>query len=67
MKTATRARRGFEFLDEDRNAVLLKKDGDSSGIENAQEVLEEALLARASDVHVEPRKTNIASVFALTD
>ena len=47
-------RRGFEFLDEDRKAVLLKKEGGISGIENAQDVLEEALLERASDVHIEP-------------
>lgn len=57
VKTATRARRGFEFLDEDRQAVLLRKDGDQSGIENAQELLEEALLARASDVHIEPAES----------
>ncbi|MEA3188945.1 MAG: ral secretion pathway protein [Chthoniobacter sp.] len=49
-----RARSGFEFLDEDRKAVLVKNEGEVSGIENAQEVLEEALLERASDVHIEP-------------
>lgn len=53
--TATRRkRRGFEFLDEDRKAVLIKNSGAISGIESAQDVLEEALLERASDVHIEP-------------
>ena len=47
-------RKGFEFLDEDRKAVLVKTNGAISGIESAQEVLEEALLERASDVHIEP-------------
>ena len=47
-------RKGFEFLDEDRKAVLVKNTGTLSGIESAQDVLEEALLERASDVHIEP-------------
>lgn len=54
MKKITRARHGFEFLDEDRKAVLMKNHEETSGIENARDVLEEALLERASDVHIEP-------------
>ena len=49
-----RRRKGFELLDEDRKAVLVQSHGSLSGIENAQEVLEEALQERASDVHFEP-------------
>jgi type II secretory ATPase GspE/PulE/Tfp pilus assembly ATPase PilB-like protein len=33
---------------------LIKKTGDRSGLEHAHEVLEEALLERASDVHIDP-------------
>lgn len=47
-------RRGFEFLDQDRKAVLVRDAGEQSGIEAAHEVLEEALMERASDVHIEP-------------
>jgi len=47
-------RKGFEFLDADRKSVLVSSGGALSGIESAQEVLEEALLERASDVHIEP-------------
>ena len=48
-------RKGFEFLDTDRKSVLFKKDGDLvSGLEHASEMLEEALLEHASDVHIEP-------------
>ena len=53
-KTTARHRRGFEFLDEDRKAVIMKTEKEVSGIENARDVLEEALLERASDVHIEP-------------
>ena len=48
-----RQRQGFEFLDEDRKSIPINK-GALSGIESAQDVLEEALLERASDVHIEP-------------
>jgi len=47
-------RKGFEFLDEDRKAVLVKNTGALTGIESAKDVLEEALMERASDVHIEP-------------
>ena len=52
--TAGLHRQGFEFLDEDRKAIPVKNRGALSGIESAQEVLEEALLERASDIHIEP-------------
>lgn len=48
------ARRGFEFLDQDRKAVVVRNAGEQSGIESAHDVLEEALMERASDVHIEP-------------
>jgi type II secretory ATPase GspE/PulE/Tfp pilus assembly ATPase PilB-like protein len=54
VKTMGAARRGFEFLDQDRKAVLIKNAGELSGIETAHDVLEEALMERASDVHIEP-------------
>jgi len=48
-------RKGFEFLDTERKAVQMKKGGDlNSGLDFASELLEEALLERASDVHIEP-------------
>ncbi|MGC3989151.1 MAG: ATPase, T2SS/T4P/T4SS family [Chthoniobacteraceae bacterium] len=53
-KFGARARRGFEFLDEERQAVQIRNPDEASGLETAQEVLEEALLERASDVHIEP-------------
>src|ERR1051326_4647549 len=46
---------GFEFLDEDGNPIEIRKDlPEMTGIEAAREVLEEAIMERASDVHVEP-------------
>jgi type II secretory ATPase GspE/PulE/Tfp pilus assembly ATPase PilB-like protein len=42
------------FLDENNQPISLKKDGALTGIESAQGVLEEALLERASDIHIEP-------------
>ena len=53
-KKAGRHRRGFEFLDEDHKAIMVKQEGELSGLEHAHDVLEEALLERASDVHIEP-------------
>lgn len=53
-KKGKRHRRGFKFLDEDHKAILLKKPGEQSGLEHAHEVLEEALMERASDVHIDP-------------
>ena len=51
---ASRDRRGFEFLDQERKAILIKDKSQMSGIETAQDILEEALLERASDVHIDP-------------
>ena len=48
-------RKGFEFLDTERQSVQTKAKGEpNTGLDHAAEMLEEALLARASDVHIEP-------------
>ncbi|MEI6338299.1 MAG: GspE/PulE family protein [Verrucomicrobiota bacterium] len=48
-------RRGFEFLDTERKSIKRKGGADlNSGLHHAGEMLEEALLERASDVHIEP-------------
>jgi len=48
-------RRGFEFLDTERKSIPTKGTGDlNTGLQHAGEMLEEALLERASDVHIEP-------------
>lgn len=47
-------RRPLEFLDENNKTILVRSDGALTGIESAQAVLEEALLERASDIHIEP-------------
>lgn len=48
-------RRGFEFLDTERKSIQSKRGADlNSGLQHAGEMLEEALLERASDVHIEP-------------
>jgi len=50
-----RTRQGFEFLDTDRKSVAWTNGKEiSSGLDLAQEMLEEALLEQASDVHIEP-------------
>jgi type II secretory ATPase GspE/PulE/Tfp pilus assembly ATPase PilB-like protein len=49
------ARRGLVFLDAERNAVETHGNGEeASGLDNASEMLEEALREKASDIHVEP-------------
>jgi general secretion pathway protein E len=53
-KSAAKRRTGFKLLDEERKAILVKRTGEQSGLEHAQEVLEEALMERASDVHIDP-------------
>jgi general secretion pathway protein E len=53
-KNAARHRRGFQLLDQDRKAILVKEEGQASGLDLAQDVLEEALMERASDVHIDP-------------
>jgi general secretion pathway protein E len=57
-KDLTRHRPGFEFLDEERNAILVRNQGETTGLERAQELLEEALLERASDVHIDPNEND---------
>jgi general secretion pathway protein E len=48
-------RKGFEFLDSERKSVQIANLGDSaSGLDFASEMLEEALLEKASDIHIEP-------------
>lgn len=47
-------RRGFEFLDTERQSFQPKKGDVHTGLDHASEMLEEALLERASDVHIEP-------------
>jgi type II secretory ATPase GspE/PulE/Tfp pilus assembly ATPase PilB-like protein len=45
---------GFEFLDENHVPIVIKAGDAASGIENAKDVVKDALLDRASDVHIEP-------------
>ena len=47
-------RREFIFLDADHHPILITPGQESSGLENAKDVLQDALLDRASDVHIEP-------------
>ncbi len=49
-----RTRKGLAFLDSDRQSIALEGGESASGLENASEVLEEALLENASDIHIEP-------------
>ena len=44
----------FEFLDENQNPIPIKIGDEASGIENAKDVIKDALLDRSSDVHIEP-------------
>jgi len=53
-KELTQGRPGFTFLDEERKAVLVRNEGETTGLENAQDLLQEAVLERASDVHIDP-------------
>ena len=50
-------RREFIFLDADHRPILIPPGEQSSGLENAKDVLQDALLDRASDVHIEPGAT----------
>lgn len=48
-------RPGLAFLDAERKSVAVPGDGElASGLDNASEVLEEAILEGASDIHIEP-------------
>ncbi len=59
-------RRGFEFLDTERKSIQTKNNGDvNSGLDHAAEMLEEALLERASDVHIEPTANDYRVRFRL--
>jgi type II secretory ATPase GspE/PulE/Tfp pilus assembly ATPase PilB-like protein len=50
-----KTRKGLTFLDTERRSIVLKGDGEvASGLDNASELLEEALLEEASDIHIEP-------------
>ena len=53
-KNAARQSRGFQFLDDDRRAISMNDQSESSGLDRAHDVLEEALRERASDVHIDP-------------
>ena len=44
----------FEFLDTNYNPMVIKTGEEASGIANAQDVITDAMLDRASDVHIEP-------------
>jgi hypothetical protein len=49
-----RTRKGLTFLDMDRQSVVVNGNGEiASGLDHASEVLEEALLEKASDIHIE--------------
>ena len=50
-------RREFIFLDADHHPIYIPPGEQSSGLENAKDVLQDALLDRASDVHIEPGAT----------
>lgn len=55
VKKNRKTRSGLEFLDNERKSIVVKSnDEQSSGLETAKELLEEALLESASDVHIEP-------------
>jgi type II secretory ATPase GspE/PulE/Tfp pilus assembly ATPase PilB-like protein len=48
-------RKGLTFLDTERQSIAIKGEGEeASGLDNASEILEEALLENASDIHIEP-------------
>ena len=49
--------REFIFLDGDHRPIVIKAGEEASGLENAKGVLQDALLDRASDVHIEPGAT----------
>ncbi|MDD5199172.1 MAG: GspE/PulE family protein [Terrimicrobiaceae bacterium] len=59
-------RQGLTFLDTDRQSVAIKGDSElASGLDNANEVLEEALLEKASDIHIEPASDSYRVRFRL--
>jgi general secretion pathway protein E len=53
---AKKQRVGLEFLNVDGQAIEIRKDmPEMTGIEAAREVLEDAIIERASDIHLEPQ------------
>jgi type II secretory ATPase GspE/PulE/Tfp pilus assembly ATPase PilB-like protein len=59
-------RRGLTFLDTDRQSITLNGNGEiASGLDNANEMLEEALLEKASDIHIEPASDSYRVRFRL--
>ena len=59
-------RHGLTFLDTERQSIAIKGDGElASGLDNATDVLEEALLEKASDIHIEPTSTSYRVRFRL--
>jgi general secretion pathway protein E len=59
-------RKGFEFLDSERKSVQIAGKGDElSGLDFASEMLEEALLEKASDIHIEPTSEDYRVRFRL--
>lgn len=66
LKKQGKTRQGFEFLDTDRKSIPKKNRGElSSGLDFAREMLEEAILENASDVHIEPSGTDYRVRFRL--
>jgi type II secretory ATPase GspE/PulE/Tfp pilus assembly ATPase PilB-like protein len=53
-KALTKSRQGLQFLDDDRKAIIIRDQTAATGLEHANEVLEEAMMERASDVHIDP-------------
>lgn len=47
----------FEFLDAEHRPVEIRAGEDASGIQDAKDILQDALKRRASDVHIEPTAT----------
>ncbi len=61
-----KTRKGLTFLDTDRRSIVIKGDGEAaSGLDNASELLEEALLEEASDIHIEPASDSCRVRFRL--
>lgn len=50
-------RQAFQLLDADQNPIEIREGEEVTGIENAKEILRNALRQRASDVHIEPFAT----------
>lgn len=62
-----RTRQGLEFLDSDRKSIEIKSSDNEfvSGLDHADELLQEALLERASDIHIEPTSDDYRVRFRL--